>query len=557
MMRKFKRGMLIGLAAIALAACGSGNNSTSDNNSGDSASNSEDKQVLNWSESAELPTMDTTMVEDVASSDILANTTEGLYRKTLEENEYEDAMAIGDPEISEDGKTYTFKLREDATWSNGDPVTANDFVFAWQRFVDPEQAAPMNFLIDGLVANATEIIAGEKPKEELGVKAVDNHTLEVTFENVYPYWKQLLSMTSFAPLNQKFVEEKGDQYGTNSDNTLYNGPFILDNWDGTGLEWQLVKNDGYWDKDKVQLDQINYNVVKETNTAMNLFQSGEIDYAPISGEYVQQVQGDPQLKELAESSVFHIQMNQQRDGGATPLANEHIRRAITSAIDRESLVKDVLKDTSIPSNYFVPKGMTKDEETGKDFREINGENMTQFDPELAQEEFKKGLEEIGQDSIQLELLGYDTDAAKSNMEFLQGQLQQNLPGLTIQITSVPFKNGIAKINAGEYDINLRGWGADFADPINFLSLYEQGNSQNTGSYENTEYNQLIQQAQNETDASKRLEMLAEAEKILVEDDAAVAPLYQRSQSYLLNDRVQNVGLYPVGDHVSFKWASVK
>lgn len=299
-MRKFKRGMLIGLAAIALAACGSGN-SISDNNSGDSASNSEDKQVLNWSESAELPTMDTTMVEDVASSDILANTTEGLYRKTLEENEYEDAMAIGDPEISEDGKTYTFKLREDATWSNGDPVTANDFVFAWQRFVDPEQAAPMNFLIDGLVANATEIIAGEKPKEELGVKAVDNHTLEVTFENVYPYWKQLLSMTSFAPLNQKFVEEKGDQYGTNSDNTLYNGPFILDNWDGTGLEWQLVKNDSYWDKDKVQLDQINYNVVKETNTAMNLFQSGEIDYAPISGEYVQQVQGDPQLKELAES----------------------------------------------------------------------------------------------------------------------------------------------------------------------------------------------------------------------------------------------------------------
>lgn len=353
------------------------------------------------------------------------------------------------------------------------------------------------------------------------------------------------------------MEEKGDQYGTNSDNTLYNGPFILDNWDGTGLEWQLVKNDSYWDKDKVQLDQINYNVVKETNTAMNLFQSGEIDYAPISGEYVQQVQGDPQLKELAESSVFHIQMNQQRDGGATPLANEHIRRAITSAIDRESLVKDVLKDTSIPSNYFVPKGMTKDEETGKDFREISGENMTQFDPELAQEEFKKGLEEIGQDSIQLELLGYDTDAAKSNMEFLQGQLQQNLPGLTIQITSVPFKNGIAKMNAGEYDINLRGWGADFADPINFLSLYEQGNSQNTGSYENPEYNQLIQQAQNETDASKRLEMLAEAEKILVEDDAAVAPLYQRSQSYLLNDRVQNVGLYPVGDHVSFKWASVK
>lgn len=552
-MKGLKRGALIGLAAIALAACGS----NGDSSNGGNASGGEGQQVLNWTESAELPTMDVTLSSDTASSNILANTSESLYRKTLEPNEYEDGIAVGDPEISEDGKVYTFKLREDAKWSNGEPVTANDFVYAWQRFADPEQGASMNFLMDGLIENATEVMAGEKPKEELGVRAVDDHTLEVTFENVYPYWQQVLSMTYFAPLNQKFVEEKGDKYGTTSEDTLYNGPFILDNWDGTGLEWQLVKNDNYWDKDTVQLDQINYDVVKETNTRMNLFQSGELDYAPIGGEYVQQVQGDPQLKDAPVAGVFYVQMNRVRDGEETPLSNEHIRHAITSAIDRESLVQNVVQDNSIPSNYYVPKDMSFDEESGKDFREINGDNMVKFDPEYAKQEFEKGLEELGQDSIQLELLGYDTDAAKSAMEFLQGQLQQNLPGLSLQITSVPFKNGIAKINAGDYDINVSGWAADFADPINFLSLYEKGNPQNTSGYDNPEYDALIEQAQNETDDTKRLEILAQAEKMLIEDDAELAPLYQNVQSYLLNERVENVGIFPAGDKLSFKWASVK
>lgn len=150
--------------------------------------------------------MDTSLTEDSVSSIILVNTSEGLYRKTLKQGEYEPAIATGDPEISDDGRVYTFKLREDAKWSNGDPVTAKDFVYAWQRFVDPKTGASMNFLMTDLVKNANEIMAGELSKEELGVKAIDDHTLEVTFENAFPYWKELFAMTSFAPLNQKFVE---------------------------------------------------------------------------------------------------------------------------------------------------------------------------------------------------------------------------------------------------------------------------------------------------------------------------------------------------------------
>lgn len=549
-MKGLKRGMLVGFAAVALVACGSNDGAAGN-------SDASDQQVLHWSESAELPTMDVTLADDTASSDIIANTNEGLYRKTLKQGEYEPAMAVGDPEISGDGKVYTFKLREDAKWSNGEPVTANDFVYAWRRLVDPDQGAPMNFLMEGLVKNASAIMAGEMPKEELGVKAIDDHTLEVTFDNAYPYWKELLSMTTFTPLNQKFVEEKGDKYGTTSDNTLYNGPFILDDWDGTGLQWKLVKNENYWDKDTVKLNEVTYDVVKETNTLMNLFQSSDVDYAPISGEYVQQVEGDPQLKVLPQASIFHLAMNFTRDDKDTPLKNEHIRRALSLAVDRQSMVRDVLKDDSIPATYYVPQGMTKDTKTGKDFRELNGNDMLKFDPKLAQQEFKKGLEELGQDSLQLELLGYDTDAAKSALEFLQGQLQQNLPGLKIQITSVPFKNGLAKLNAGDFDLGMRGYGADFADPINMMSIFQKDNPQNNGSYDNEKFNNLMKQADQESDPSKRLQILADAEKVLLDEDIALSPLYQKAQSYLLNQRVQNVGLYPVGDHLQFKWASVK
>lgn len=546
----FKSLAVIGLSGLVLAACGNSSDNSGSNGSGES------EQVLNWTTTSELPTMDTTMVTDTVSFDMMNNVNEGLYRQNAE-GEYEAGVLDGEPEISEDGSVYTYKIKEDATWSNGDPVTANDFVYAWQRLVDPDTAAPYSYLADGIIQNATEIIAGEMEPSELGAVAVDEKTLEVTYAKPVPYLEGLLSMAPFYPLNQKYVEEQGDSYATNSDTVLYNGPFALSDWDGTNLNWSLVKNDSYWDADNVQLDTIKYQVLKETSTALNLFDSGEIDYTTVSGEYVAAREGDPNMDNSPESSVFFIKMNQERNGEETPLANTNIRRGIAQAIDKQSFADQVLQNGSLPADYLVPEGLASNPSTDVDFREdsTEGTGFVDYDVEAAQEAFNAGLEELGTDSITLELLVDDTENAKRSAEYIQGQLQTNLPGLQVQIVSVPFKNRVAANNSQDYDLQISGWGADYADPINYLELFVTDGNNNNSGYSNEEYDALIQSASDETeDLDKRWSDLAAAESLILEE-AGIAPLYQRYGAYLEQPTVEGVVHHQVGASTSFKWAS--
>lgn len=546
----FKSLAVIGLSGLVLAACGNSSDNSGSNGSGES------EQVLNWTTTSELPTMDTTMVTDTVSFDMMNNVNEGLYRQNAE-GEYEAGVLDGEPEISEDGSVYTYKIKEDATWSNGDPVTAKDFVYAWQRLVDPDTAAPYSYLADGIIQNATEIIAGEMEPSELGAVAVDEKTLEVTYAKPVPYLEGLLSMAPFYPLNQKYVEEQGDSYATNSDTVLYNGPFALSDWDGTNLNWSLVKNDSYWDADNVQLDTIKYQVLKETSTALNLFDSGEIDYTTVSGEYVAAREGDPNMDNSPESSVFFIKMNQERNGEETPLANTNIRRGIAQAVDKQSFADQVLQNGSLPADYLVPEGLASNPSTDVDFREdsTEGTGFVDYDVEAAQEAFNAGLEELGTDSITLELLVDDTENAKRSAEYIQGQLQTNLPGLQVQIVSVPFKNRVAANNSQDYDLQISGWGADYADPINYLELFVTDGNNNNSGYSNEEYDALIQSASDETeDLDKRWSDLVAAESLILEE-AGIAPLYQRYGAYLEQPTVEGVVHHQVGASTSFKWAS--
>ena len=546
----FKSLAVIGLSGLVLAACGNSSDNSGSNGSGES------EQVLNWTTTSELPTMDTTMVTDTVSFDMMNNVNEGLYRQNAE-GEYEAGVLDGEPEISEDGSVYTYKIKEDATWSNGDPVTAKDFVYAWQRLVDPDTAAPYSYLADGIIQNATEIIAGEMEPSELGATAVDDKTLEVTYAKPVPYLEGLLSMAPFYPLNQAFVEEQGDSYATNSDTVLYNGPFALSGWDGTNLNWSLEKNDNYWDADNVQLDTVKYQVLKETSTALNLFDSGEIDYTTVSGEYVAAREGDPNMDNAPESTVFFIKMNQERNGEETPLANTNIRRGISQAIDKQSFADQVLQNGSLPADYLVPEGLASNPSTKADFREdsTEGTGFVDYDVEAAQEAFNAGLEELGTDSITLELLVDDTENAKRSAEYIQGQLQTNLPGLQVQIVSVPFKNRVAANNSQDYDLQISGWGADYADPINYLELFVTDGNNNNSGYSNEEYDALIQSASDETeDLDKRWSDLVAAESLILEE-AGIAPLYQRYGAYLEQPTVEGVVHHQVGASTSFKWAS--
>lgn len=538
-----------GVAAVTLAACGG--NSSEGNGSGDGDS----KQVLNVTESAEIPSMDSVLATDAASFDVMNNVNEGLYRQGPE-GKLVLGMAAEEPEVSEDNLTYTFKIREDAEWSNGDPVTAGDFVFAWQRLANPKTASEYSYMIDGVVENASDILKGDKEPEELGIKAVDDKTLEIKLQSATPYFKDLLTLSMFLPQNENYVTEKGKDYASNSDSLLYNGPFIMTNWDGTGLSWSMEKNEDYWDADVVELDKINVNVVKETSTALNLYETDKIDRMKLTGEYVQTQQDNPDLKSQATSTVAFFKLNQEKNGKETPLANENIRKAISMSFDKEGFAKTILQNGSVPADGIVPEGLAKDPETDKDFREQNGD-LLPFDADKAKDYWEKGLDEIGQDSVNLEILGDDTENAKKSGEFMQAQMQTNLPGLTINLTNIPFKARLDKDSKGDYDIQLALWGADYADPMNFLELFETNNSNNTASYSNPEYDALIESAdKNASDLEARWSDMQKAEKLLMEE-AGVAPIYQRVFAILEKPSVENYVTHPVGAEVSYKWTSVK
>ena len=557
-MNRNKLVSLLGLtatSALVLAACGGGSDGDTASTESSTAGSSSEEQVLNIIESAELPNMDSAKSTDVVSGTVLNNVNEGLYRQNPD-NELELAMAAEEPEVSEDGLTYTFKIREDAVWSNGDPVTADDFIYAWARLATPETAAEYSYMIDGVVKNASAILTGEMEPSELGATAVDDKTLEVQLEKAVPYFKDLLTLPMFLPQNEAFVTEQGDKYATNSDTVLYNGPFVLDEWDGTGLSWVLNKNEDYWDKDTVVLDTINVDVVKETSTAINLYDTGAVDRITLSGEYVQTKQGDPELKTQPTSSVFYFKFNQERNGEETPLSNENIRKAIAMSFDKQAFADTVLQNGSIPANGLVPAELASDPASGEDFREQSGDLLT-FDVEQAQEYFKKGLEELGVDSINLEILGDDTENAKKSLEFMQAQLTSNLPGLEISLRNVPFKVRLDADTKQDYDIEMAGWGADYGDPINFLELFHSENGNNKSSYSNADYDALVESAQtNVTDLEGRWEDMLEAEKILMET-GGIAPIYQRAYSVLEKDYLKDYTSHLTGAEYSYKWASIE
>lgn len=571
-MKKSKYYLFIVLAlmlVLALSAC-SGSDSDSDADSGSEPDSSSDtsseetdegsdggeatgEQVFNMIETAEIPTGDPSLATDAASFIVFGQTMEGLY--VLDENDTPvPAIADGEPEISEDGKVYTFKLREDAEWSNGDPVTANDFVYSWQRAVNPETGSEYAYMFSGIIENATEIMNGDKDPEELKVEAIDDYTLEVTLEQPVEYLDSLLAFGTYLPLNEEFVEEQGDSFGTNSDTMLANGPFVLTEWDGSGLTWKYVRNDHYYDKENVALDEVNVQVVKEPSTAVNLFETGEADRtAALSAEYAQQYQNDENASTFEEGSSWYLKFNQVRDGEETPLANENIRKAIAMAFDKEAYTTTVLANGSVPSDGYVPRGLAKNPETGEDFREESGD-LIGFDLEKAQEYWEKGLEELGVEEITLDYLSDDTENAKKTSEYFQSQLETNLEGLKLELRNVPFKVRLQDTTNQDYDIVMHGWGPDYLDPMTFLDLYVTDGTNNNTGYSNEEYDQLIEDAKVKyaNDPEKRWEAMLEAEKLLIQEDTVVAPIYQRGRLVLIKPNVKGFEEHLFGPDYTLK-----
>lgn len=549
---------LVLVLSAFLAACGGGDKEetgTGESNEKEPAGDLASEQVLNLMESAEIPTMDISLAEDAVSFNIFNNVNEGLFRLN-KDNVAEPALSDGEPEVSEDGLTYTFKLR-DSNWSDGTPVTAKDFVYSWQRSIDPDTGSPYGaYMMGGSIVNANDIAEGKMEPTELGVTAVDDNTLEVKLERPVPYFMSLMSFPTFYPQNEAFVTEKGDAYASNSDNLIFNGPFTLTDWDGTGLTWKMQKNPEYWDAETVKLETINVDVVKEPATAVNLYNSGEKDRAGLSGEFARQYANDENLVTDLEPTVFYFKLNQERKGEKNALANVNIRKAIASGFNKQDLVDVVLANGSLPANFLVPTEFAFDESKA-DFREVNGD-LIEFNAEEAAKLWATGLEELGVEEVTLEILGGDTETAKNMDAYLKDQLESNLEGLTINLKAVPFGVRLELDESQDYDIQTAGWGPDYQDPMTFIDLFVTGSPQNKMSYSNSEYDALVESAKGDlaTDPAGRWEAMAKAEKILLEDEAAIAPIYQRGAMALQQPYVHDIIKHPFGGDFSYKWAYI-
>ncbi|MBS9806186.1 peptide ABC transporter substrate-binding protein [Bacillus toyonensis] len=511
------------------------------------------KQVLNRTENQEIPTMDTSKSTDTLGAQILGNTMEGLYR--LDKDNKPIPAAAESSTKSEDGKKYTFKLRKDAKWSNGDPVTAKDFVFAWQRLLDKNTAAEYAF-IAYYIKNAEAINKGEKPVTELGAKAVDDYTLEVELEKPVPYFLNLLAFPSYYPLNEKFVKEKGDKYGLEADTTVYNGPFVMASWKHE-QGWQLKKNDKYWDNKTVKLEEINYSVVKEVATKVNLYDTGSIDFTLLSGEFVDKYKSNKdEYGEYSEASTFFLRLNQKRNGQDTPLKSKKLREAIALSVDKKGLANVILNNGSKATDQLVPKGLATGPD-GKDYQDTF-KNGLKYDPKRGAAAWEAAKKELGKDQVTIELLSYDDGTAKKIADYVKDQIEKNLKGVTINTKIQPFKQKLKLETAQDYEISYAGWSPDYADPMTFIDMFESKSPYNQMSYSNAKYDDMVSKAGNELmgDAKKRWETLGKAEKLFLEEDAGLVPLYQTGRAYVMKPNVKGIVKHNISPEYSFKWAYV-
>lgn len=486
---------------------------------------------------------------------ILQNSMEGLVRYNAEGTEIEPAIAESF-EISEDQKTYTFKLR-DAKWSDGTPVTANDFVFAWNTVAQPETAASYaSFMeyIEGGTGAGTSNYTGP-----LNVTAVDDKTLEVVLAEPTPFFLSLVTFPTFFPVNEEFYTSVGaDKYGTTADTSLSNGPFTVTTWD-KDQQLVLTKNEEYWDAAAVALPSVTFRVVQDEATTVQLFESGELTRMNVSGDYYDRYKDNEGFATAKDLSIWYLSVNQNNNNDNPILQNADFRKAVSYAIDRQVIADQVYKNGSFPANYLVTAGVVADA-SGTDFREqpFVGEFPTDRDTTKAQEHLTKAFEATGQTSATLEISFVESPRNTRLMEVLQQQIQEALPGVTVELRKIPSASYFDQLAAGDYQMSWQGWGPDYADASTMLTILETTDSHNYGKYSNPVADELYAEGMSlngidEFDA--RMEKFAEMEKIIIGEDQAIIPLMQAGRAFVQKPGLDGIVYSAYGGNTGFfKWA---
>jgi len=530
---------LAGAVLLGTAGCGV---SQQDSQQGDDSGG---QNAFSYNLGAEIPDMDPTTMTDVNSFRLITNVMEGLYR--IDENEKPQPAQAEGVEINADELTYTFALRDGIKWSNGHAVTSQDFKYAWLRAMDPEMASQYSYIIAPYIKGGAEFNAGEGSAEDVAIETPDNKTLRVTLVNPTPFFLNLTAFQTYYPQREEFVKQQGEKYAQSADALLYNGPFTMTQLEPTRGA-TLVKNKDYWDKNNVAVQSVDCKVVKDTATAVNLYEGGELDVIGISAEYVNQYEDTPALQTIIEFATWWFVMNFE-DG---VFQNENIRRAIQVSFDRDALADKLLNDGSVGAEGIVPPRMTGPQD--QTFREAVGRTAPEYDPQRAKELWQQGIEELGHEPT-LTYLSQDSSVSRDIATFLQSELKKNLEA-NVEIDVQPFNQFVDRMNNREYQMSLYGWIADYNDPMTFLDLWLSDTPLNYSNYQNKRYDQLINEAKVEPDEQVRMDNLIEAERLLIEDHVVVAPVYHQGSAVLVRPSVENWVQHPTGT-IEFKYVRLE
>ena len=511
-----------------------------------------DYKVLNVGRMSELFDMDSTIATEADCLEVIEAIIEPLF-VTAADGTPVNALCES-YEMNEEGTEYTFHIRPEANWMNGEPVTAHDFVYAWRRLVDPGTASEYSFMMEvAAVKNATPIISGEKPIEELGVTATDDKTLFVELDRPVTYFLNLMTFPSFCPINEAYATEKGTEYALGAENLLCCGPFYMSAWDVGGNTYQLKKNPTYYDADNVKLDEINFQIIKDRQQTMLAYENGTLDYVRLSGDQIAKYETMDGFTRIEEGYLWYLSpnLNPKSEEYSCGLENENLRKAIALSYDKDVICFDILQDGSTPADFAIPNKLAIGPD-GKDFRETTGTYL-QTDKEKAQEYWEEAKKELGVSEVSIELLYDDSDSTPLIAQFLQSEIENNLPGVHLTLKAQPKKRRTELMQNREYQLGLTRWGPDYADPMTYLDMWTTGSTYNYGEWSNEEYDKLIDDANDAlaNDPAARWEALKQAEALVMEH-AVILPVYQKGTAAMVRPGITGLAFFPVGVGTIYK-----
>lgn len=530
--------VLISIILVVLAGC----SNTGKETNGSGEKKKDVKQEITANLGGEPYTVDSAFASDTTSFWVIDNLYEGLYRYDKEGNIVEGAASKVD--VSEDGKTYTFTIRDGLKWSNGDNLTAKDFEFAWKRVLDPATAAydPSSFYY---IVGAEEFNTGKGKVEDVGIHATDEYTLVVDLKTPIKFFPKVILGQGFLPVNQKVVEAEKD-WAAEAETIVTNGAYNLASWDHNN-QLTLEKSSTYWNHQDVTMDIIHFKMVADATTEYQMYKSGELDFVKsIQAEVIEQEKSSEEYVNSPSFSVYTYSFNVEEE----PFTNAKIRRAFAEAIDREAITNNISKGGEQPAYGYVAYGVKTPQ--GNDFRD-EVDQYYKFDKENAKKLLEEGLAEEGWSTLPEVTLKYNSEANhKKIAEALQEMFKENL-GVEVKLENQEWKTYIDTFKQKNFQIARMGWGGDFLDPFPVLNLYSKKSSSNFTNYSNPKFDDLLEQSLIEQDEEKRFELLHEAEAVLMED-LPIIPIYFSAQNSLVKTGIKGVRFDPL-NNPDFRYAS--